>query len=849
MNVDPVWHKEQIEKYRMEYPHYKVFADTLRNIFEKACAAHAPEAIVQARAKTLSSFAEKAVRRADKTRDPVSQFTDLCGARVICNTEAEVEKICNFIEHNFTIDEENSEGRKSRQAIDEFGYSTVHYVVQMRNSELLGIRIPGDIIGRRKAEIQVRTLLQHAWASVSHDQFYKAAFLPPERLKRSMARLSALLEEADHSFAQVMEDLGRYRVNYGADLKKETIAKEIETLKCILDNEPDTKNRIHVALRIARLARIACEWGKVITTLSPFISEVAKTPAEVLLGYGHGLCRLHADAPRSELYRKGQAMLKKVTDMKEESTYVRALLLLASSYKNLSDKENRVKALLREAYKADPLNPYVLAPYLEYELMPGQGEHASDILRNTLTHAIDACRSHIDAGIELPWAFLTMGRFYLFLNDTDRSLAAYAKAIHLCHAGDACITEEIFDGELIFLHRFKGNKKHSDACRWIEELLLLGKSVIFHSDKPLPELKKKACREKPFIAPLLIIAGGAAKDVDADMKSYGDMLQKALQGFDGRIVSGGTTAGIPGIVGAAASVAKKEGKKSFQLLAYLPYTLPEDAAIDERYDEHVQAGKKEFTPGQPLQSWIDLIAAGVNPATIRLLCINGGRIAAFECRIALALGATVGIVTSSGRAVSWLLTDKDWLEAKKLLLLPHDPLSVRAFVNPGKTAMTEGFLGAIGEAIHNEFLKQNRYASLDPVMLPWPLLPEDIRKSNLGQATYLGEVLRSAGCGIRKSTGEEGVKEFSDQEVEMMAEMEHGRWVVERLQSGWRYGAEKDASKRTSPYLIPWKDLADVVKGYDRKAVTRWPEILGRSGLGIYRLARIIPSRKTRKRR
>jgi ppGpp synthetase/RelA/SpoT-type nucleotidyltranferase len=845
MAVDPVWHKEQIEKYHGEFPHYKVFAKALRNVLEKACNVYAPEAIVQTRAKPLSSFAEKAVRRANKTRDPALQFTDLCGARVICNTKSEVEKICEFIEQNFTVDEEHSEGRKSRQAIYEFGYSTVHYVVQLRHDELIGIRLPRDIIGRRKAEIQVRTLLQHAWASVSHDQFYKAAFIPPERLERSMARLSALLEEADHCFARVMGDLGRYRVNYGANLKKETITKELATLACILDNESDKKSRIHVSLRIARLAGIACDWERVVATLSPFIGAISKMPAEVLLEYGHGLCRLHTDTPQGALYKKGQAMLKKAADRKEERTYVRALLLLAFSYKKLSRRENQVKMLLHEAYKTDPLNPFVLVPYLEYELISKQDGHTSDILRNTLIHAIDTCRSHIDAGIEMPWAFLAMGRFYLFLDDTDRSLSAYMKAIHLCQAEDACIDEEIFNDELMFVQSFKGNKKYSDACRWIEQLLLLGKSAVFHSGKPLRELEEMATRKMSFMKPVLIVAGGAARDVDADMKSYGDMLQKAMQGVEGTVISGGTTSGIPGIVGAVASAHKKEGKKSFQLLAYVPHSLPDDATIDERYDEHVRAGKKEFSPEQPLQSWTDLIATGIDPSAIRLICINGGRIAAFECRLALALGAKVGIVTSSGRATSWLLADKDWLDAIKLLLLPHDSLSVRAFVNPGKTVMTEVLLDEMGEAIHNEFLNNKRKDSLDPVMLPWSLLPDDIRISNRGQATYLEEVLRAAGYGIRKSTGEEGVKEFGHREVKMMAEMEHGRWVVERLQSGWHYGPEKDVKKKISPYLIPWNDLTDEVKGYDKKAVIKWPEILGLSGLEIYRLAQ--PSKRNRK--
>jgi len=64
----------------------------------------APLAIIQSRAKSVSSFAEKIQRKRHKYDDPVHQLTDLCGARIIVQTRSQVDKICNLIEESFEIE-------------------------------------------------------------------------------------------------------------------------------------------------------------------------------------------------------------------------------------------------------------------------------------------------------------------------------------------------------------------------------------------------------------------------------------------------------------------------------------------------------------------------------------------------------------------------------------------------------------------------------------------------------------------------------------------------------------------------------------------------------------------------
>ena len=77
--ITPEEHREQIKAYTDEVSHYEEYATVLKRVLESGCAASFPEALVQARPKSISSFAEKCVRRYDKYPDAVNQMTDLCG--------------------------------------------------------------------------------------------------------------------------------------------------------------------------------------------------------------------------------------------------------------------------------------------------------------------------------------------------------------------------------------------------------------------------------------------------------------------------------------------------------------------------------------------------------------------------------------------------------------------------------------------------------------------------------------------------------------------------------------------------------------------------------------------------
>jgi len=834
-----------VEAYSLdEFERYCVYAEVLTNVLKRACARAAPLAIVQARPKSVSSFAEKAVRKAFKYPDPVHQITDLCGARVITYTQVEVSRLCDFIRAHFRIDEANSLDVRTRLKETEFGYLSVHYVVQLDRDELLGVPIPREVIGDRKAEIQVRTLLQHAWASIMHDRMYKSTFTVPQRFVRGSALLAANLENADAAFARFTADIDTYKGDYAAYMSPQEMQAEIEVLQLILKNEPVDENKPGIALRIAEISRSGGDDRKVIETLEPYAAQEGDVPSKVLLELGRALVREHRDDPESEQFRRGQEFLSRIGRSGDRALAVEAdqdavtrsaaLAALAASYADMPGQEHQARGLYREALSLDPANPYHLAALLEHEVLCSRDREFAAAMQPVLRDGLAACRAHVDAGIELPRAYFTMGRLNLLLGEAYRSLAHYAKAVHCYRARDACLPEDTFEAELRFLQRINVGRALPPEDRWVERLLVLASAGAADDPAAPRPLQDGALRRTAFEEPVVVLAGAAEKAPD-DLQVYGDMLTGALSDFSGTVVSGGTTVGVPGLVGQICAHCADEGTKAFTAVGYLAEHLPSECSKDTRYDELFETKGELLGPAQVLQYWTDLLAAGVRPESVRVVGISGGAVAGFEYRLALALGAKVAVIQSSGRAAAELLGDADWSDAVNLVGLPTDMATLVAYLGTPVSCLSTERLDDAAKLVHAKYVEDSKHLVTDPAMLPWDDLPETLKESNRQQVAHGERTLRAAGYSVREATGSASIPQFSPEEVEVMAEIEHGRWNAERLLAGWRYGSTRDVETKTSPYLVSWSELPDAIREYDRKAVRDLPHVFAEVGLEVYR--------------
>jgi ppGpp synthetase/RelA/SpoT-type nucleotidyltranferase/8-oxo-dGTP pyrophosphatase MutT (NUDIX family) len=811
---------EKLDEHVMGYcevrPSYEALAQELTKILEKETARICPLALVEARPKGVTSFAEKILRK-NKYKDPLKEITDLCGVRIVTHLKSEVDAMCAFIRENFRIDERNSLDTLSRLQPSEFGYRSVHYVAQIRRDLFPGLS--ADLY-ELKAEIQVRTMLQHAWSDIGHDRLYKGGFKVPAVWAREAARIAAVLESVDDSFGRMVEGLEGYRSDYGAYLTPEEIERESKTTEAL--RQRDLANASLVE-RGVRLAMAAGEWEKVRKAVEAF--KGPRTPAlEYCLGTA--LCNLHRKDPKSAKFEEGRDYLRAVAAKNPSDTESRLRLAEFETH-----PEQRLQ-LFEAAFTADPSDPEALGSYVREKILVERDASFAPLLRPSLESAIEKCRLQIAAGLDVPGAFLRIARFSLLLGLEWEAIDALAHATRwegnkTAVAGriDAALEEAETLGKL--------DPARSDvAC--LTRFLSLARHFLAPTEKSLARLKALATPgAKPIPGPVTIVAGGCDPSLQSEMEGYRDLLEQGFARYQGTVLSGGTKEGVSGLVGGLG----KASQGRIHTIGYLPILPPSDktAHEDERFsDLRLTAGQSGFSALEPLQNWIDLLAGGIDPSSVRLLGINGGRIASLEYRIAWALGARVAIVRKSGREADKLEREIEAQTFSGVLVLPHDPMTVRAFLHGGQagsSVMDDEQQERLARWVHAKFLEENRHKNPDHAMRPWEHLDPGLQHSNLDQVAYMTEILGSAGFEVVPEVDPRPSADIKPQ-IENMAEREHGRWNVERLAKGWRLGP-RDPEKKTSPYLVGWGELPDQVREWDRSEVARFPELLARVGLHI----------------
>jgi hypothetical protein len=143
-------------------------------------------------------------------------------------------------------------------------------------------------------------------------------------------------------------------------------------------------------------------------------------------------------------------------------------------------------------------------------------------------------------------------------------------------------------------------------------------------------------------------------------------------------------------------------------------------------------------------------------------------------------------------------------------------------------------------AIHDDYVRrrteQGDKPSDYPAMRPWERLSESYREANRHQADHVPVKLRAVGCRMTTMDDPTPAAAWTDSEVEVLAAMEHARWNANRWLDGWRLGPRNDVRK-THPKLVPWAELDEPTRRYDRDAVRHIPELVGMLARKVVRSA------------
>jgi len=192
---------------------------------------------IESRIKAWDSINKKIERKSLEIEN-INHVEDLVGLRIIVLFKRDLAAIIDAISETFTIvDKEDTSARLEEH---QFGYQSIHFVVKSPESwlKMPSLKNCGDFC----AEIQVRTLAQHIWAASSHQLQYKIESSIPSPVKRSINRVSALLEIVDLEFDRVLQERQSYIESEAVKEPDEPL--NVDNLNSILDETLPLQNKI-----------------------------------------------------------------------------------------------------------------------------------------------------------------------------------------------------------------------------------------------------------------------------------------------------------------------------------------------------------------------------------------------------------------------------------------------------------------------------------------------------------------------------------------------------------------------------------------------------------------------------
>src|SRR5262249_53462344 len=146
--------------------------------------------LISARCKKSSSLWLKLCEK--RYGQPARQLTDVVAARVITYYKDDVPVIVKALTDVLEVNPHKSVNKQEELEAVEFGYTSVHLIVRTKGSWSTS---PKYFALRGKwFEIQIRSVLEHAWAEIEHEVVYKSGIIYPPLIKRRFARIAGAIE-------------------------------------------------------------------------------------------------------------------------------------------------------------------------------------------------------------------------------------------------------------------------------------------------------------------------------------------------------------------------------------------------------------------------------------------------------------------------------------------------------------------------------------------------------------------------------------------------------------------------------------------------------------------------------
>jgi ppGpp synthetase/RelA/SpoT-type nucleotidyltranferase len=244
MEIDKTMNNGHLEHYAKKRDVYQSFCREVKRIIDSSFEqikfrTHS----IDARAKEVDSFERKLKKVTEgghqKYLDPMREITDLAGVRVIVYTIDEIKTVASFVDENFEVIERRDVGEE-RLEKGQFGYQSIHYLIRLPVERL---NLPDySHFKEMICEIQIRTVLQHAWAEMEHDIQYKGSENIPKSIKRKFLSLAGLLEIADREFSSIQREDKKLKegvlTELQVDLTRDAVTRPSRVADCLNASAP-----------------------------------------------------------------------------------------------------------------------------------------------------------------------------------------------------------------------------------------------------------------------------------------------------------------------------------------------------------------------------------------------------------------------------------------------------------------------------------------------------------------------------------------------------------------------------------------------------------------------------------
>ncbi len=810
--------------------------DALAKLLEKILHHLFPNAPkIEARTKAIGSIAGKILKKYIQLGDAKQIFaklTDLVGARAIFLRKDHVLETDEIIRKYFTVDDINTQDVGERLSDSEFGYQSHHYTIicdkkwidKIENHELASISDKSISIKKAiniseelrtltaffnknaeekiYAELQIRTWLQHVWADLSHDVFYKGSMEIPHELKRFWSSVAAILENTDESIMKCLDQLEQCQTN-GTYYIKADLDKKIQDLE-IINKYLDPKYYVNDDVQEAWAAKALKKNQEELARLRNLKME---------------------DTDNWKTMEELTAMLEK------DSTHPRLLLYYLASKKDITS-DVILKSLLKIATKRcdDMITsslelPWAFAGKAFFMLFLHSHESAkitkdTIVIYDSVLRLIDLCNERSISNLADEHIVAT--------EDSINALKKLKKSI-----------------ETVFASTNKSNSDIASLVDCVKKLLALG--LYAHVDSTsLPSQGK----------PAVIIAGGC-QSLDEDKQELNDfkkLFNASLACGTQKIIflAGGGTSGICSLEFQDNQVERfglsTDGNVTKHYSQYSHHSINE--ALMEW--EYLQENKYHFED-------VALVGFGLGPISnleCRIALALGARVTVLRHKNFYSYERCFGKVaywsqhpslinlpvakkekpqnkSYDNRTADYLKQLKEFrdnclpepvmlrmfmlfkpyhrndyekMEVDPLVMLIHRVKRLKTMVNPEDLMDLDSW----NKHPDHRLSEQHQMLSFKTLYEDVPGLPTRLKTA--AQKVVLPKYDTDMSLGMIKKWLEQ------IQEPEVLdydfAEREHARWYIERWLQGTRYGSnkiEKDvaSSQKRNPCMVAWYDLDD----------------------------------------